>query len=299
MKVPRWFVMVLLLLLPLACGLPTPSTPQPTSPPAPTTALPTSAVPTLTTSAPPPGPTNTQPPPPTPAGTLPTPTATTPSRPEEAILILEPGPGSRVISPVRVAGLADPTFEQNLVVRILLDDGTQIALTPTTIGADLGQRGPFAVDVPFTITGERNAFIQVYDQSARDGGIIHLETVGVTLADSGPANIVPGTVHPEQIHIQLPLPGDTVSGGVAHVEGFGLASFEGTLVIEVYDETGTMVGQEPIIVQAPDLGFPGPFSADVAYNVASIGPGRIVVRDPSVAFVGDYHISSVEITLAP
>jgi hypothetical protein len=204
-----------------------------------------------------------------------------------------------VISPVHVAGFADPTFEQNLVVRILLDDGTEIALTPTTIGADLGERGPFAVDVPFTIAGERNAFIQVYDQSARDGGIIHLASVGVTLAASGPANIVPGTVRPEQIHIQLPSPGDTVSGGVAHVEGFGLASFEGTLVIEVYDENGSMVGQEPIIVQAPDLGFPGPFSADVAYNVAASGPGRIVVRDPSVAFVGDYHISSVEITLAP
>lgn len=231
----------------------------------------------------------------TPAETTPDPGTAEPG--EEAILILEPGNGSRVTSPVRVAGIADPTFEQALVVRLVLDDGSELTLEPAQIDAELGQRGPFEVEVPFSVSGERQAFIQVYATSARDGGVTHLAAVGVTITDAGPEEIVPATPHPERIAIFEPQNTATLSGNVVHVEGFALASFEQTLVVEVLDTAGNVIASEPIIVQAPDLGQPGPFSADVPYTVAETGPGRIVVRDPSPAFGGDTHLASVEVTL--
>jgi hypothetical protein len=214
-------------------------------------------------------------------------------------MILSPGPGSVVTSPVTVSGIADPTFEQTIVVRLFTIDGVELALTPTIIQADIGVRGPFSVDVPFAIASDINGFIQVYVQSARDGGTTHLETVSVLLSAAGPVNINPAPAYPEQVHIQAPALGQTISGGTVHVSGFALASFEQTLVIEVYDQWGSLVGSKPIMVNAPDLGLPGPFDDTVSYVVASSGPGRIVVRDPSVAYAGDYHLSSVEITLAP
>jgi hypothetical protein len=219
--------------------------------------------------------------------------------PEEAILILEPGPGSRVLSPVHIAGFADPTFEQHLLVRIVLDDGTELALEPTIIQADTGERGPFSIDVPFTLEGERQAFIQVSTSSPRDGGTTHLASVIVTLASSGEPDIIPVSPHPERIVILGLAPGDSISGGVANVSGFALASFEQTLVVDVIDEEGNVVGSQPLIVDAPDLGQPGPFSAAVPYTVSAPGPGRIVVRDPSVAFDGDVHLASVEVELFP
>ena len=233
----------------------------------------------------------------------PTPTASlTPAGadgPPEAILLLEPGPASRVSSPVRIAGMADSTFEQNLVVRILLPDGSEVALSPTTIQAELGQRGPFEVEIPFAVDEARTAFIQVYDQSARDGGTIHLATVGVILVPSGPDQIVPVEEHSEVIQILDPPFGAELSGGLVHVEGFGLASFEQTLVVEVYGEEGDLLGSVPVIVGAPDLGLPGPFEADVSFSVSREQAGRIVVRDPSPAFSGDIHISSLEVRLLP
>jgi len=230
----------------------------------------------------------------------PSPTASQrPEAPEEAILILEPGPGSRLTSPVHVAGIADPTFEQTLVVRIVLDEGTELAIQPVTIAADIGQRGTFEGDVPFAVSGERNVLIQVYDQSARDGGIIHLASVGVILIPEGSQEIMLGAYQPEAIIIDQPTPGEVISGGVVHVEGFGLASFEQTLIVEVRDVEGNLVGSMPIIVNAPDWGIPGPFSADIPYVVAAEGPGRILVIDPLPVFDGLGHISSVEITLAP
>lgn len=223
-----------------------------------------------------------------------------PSQPEEAILILQPGPGSRIVnSPLRVAGEADPTFEQNLVIRLLLADGTQLALEPTIIQAELGERGPFTVDLPFTVSGEQQAFIQVFTTSARDGGLTHLSSVGLTLATSGEEQIVPVEPHPERIQISQPELGQSVSGGTVMIAGTALASFEQTLVVELLDEAGEVLSSEPVTVNAPDLGQPGPFSLELPYEVTTTMPGRVVVRDISPAFGGDVHLASVEVTLAP
>jgi predicted secreted protein len=227
--------------------------------------------------------------------------------PPEAILILEPGPGSRLISPLRVAGMADSTFEQHLLLRLVLDDGTEIAAGPVIIQSELGSRGPFEGELAFTVAGERNALIQISSQSARDGGITHLASVGVTLAPTGPVQVLPAALHFESLQITAPQPGDSASGGIVHVEGIGRASFEGTLVIEVYDEQGNLIGSVPVLVDAPDMGLAGPFSADVPYTIAVAGFGRITVVDPLPAFDGSAgltagglgHIASVEVRLLP
>ena len=99
----------------------------------------------------------------------------------EAILILEPGPGSSVPFLAHVAGEADPTFEQSLVVQITGADGAVIATAPTQINAEMGQRGPFGVDVPYAVTAQVRGRIVVFDSSPRDGGITHLASQEVIL----------------------------------------------------------------------------------------------------------------------
>ena len=223
----------------------------------------------------------------------------TPQALEEAILILEPGPGSRVTSPVHIAGFADPTFEQNLGVQIVFDDGTVLILQPATIAADLGMRGPFEVDIPFTLAEERNVLIQVYDSSARDGGITHLASVGVILAPGGEAEIRAAATRAEWIVILEPEDGQTLAGGSVHVEGMGRASFEGTLVVEVYNLEGLLVGSGTLLVSAAEMGELGNFSVDVAYNTKVAGPGRVVVLDPLPVYDGRGHIASVAVILEP
>lgn len=214
-------------------------------------------------------------------------------------MILAPASGSRVTSPIQVSGVSDPTFEQNLVVRVLRADGSLVAEAPTTIQADAGQRGPFALDLPVSLTTEQNLFIQVFAESPRDGGVTHLSSVGVTFTPTGPEDIINRAPYPEQIAIFQPQTGATLTGGTVHVAGFGLAGFEQTLLVQVFDEDGEVVGSQPVMVAAPDLGEPGPFQADIAYTVSAAGPGRVVVRDISPAFGGDAHLSSVEVNLAP
>jgi hypothetical protein len=279
--------------------------PTPTA--SPTTVLPVpsdTAVPTAT-NAPPtatvvpsstPLPENTPTNPPAPTATSVPPTPTPEGNPEE-ILILAPGPGSRLTSPLTVSGEADSTFEQHLVIRIVLDDGTELALVPTIIQSEMGTRGPFEAELTFSISGERQAFIQVFSTSARDGGITHLSSVGVILADSGPVDIRPPFTTDEWIRIDQPvLIGKVNSPGTLHVEGFGYASFEQTLVVALLDGDGNVLASTPVIVQAPDLGQPGSFSADLAVPAGYSGPGRVSVRDVSAAFDGTVHLASVEVT---
>ncbi len=220
-------------------------------------------------------------------------------RPPEAIMILSPASGSRVTSPLQVSGVADPTFEQNLVVRVLQADGTQVTQAPTTIQTDIGQRGPFELELPVSLPSEQNIFIQVFSDSPRDGNITHLSSVGVIFTPTGPADIITRDPYPEQISIFQPQTSAAISGGSVHVIGFALASFEQTLLVEVLDENGDVVGSEPVMVDAPDLGQPGPFEVHVEYTVSVAQAGRVVVRDISPAFGGDTHLSSVEVNLAP
>jgi hypothetical protein len=255
--------------------------------------------------------TPTDPIPTSPADTPAVVTATSPAEPEvtepppgaeipdEEILILSPGPGSRVTNPIRLSGEAESTFEQNLVIRVLLDDGTQILETFTTMTSELGERGPFEAELQVPLEEERNIFIQVFSTSARDGGVVHLSSVVVMFSPTGPENIVQRTPEPEQITIFAPRNGDTISGVQAVVEGYGLASFEQTLVVEVYNEDGVLLARSPVMVDAPDLGLPGPFRAEIAYELDTAGPGRILVRDISPAHGGDTHVSSVEVNLQP
>lgn len=104
-------------------------------------------------------------------------------RDQEAIVIEEPASGSYVTSPIVVRGVSDPAQHQEIVARLVYEDGTIAFEQPVQIEAPLGQRGPYEAVIPFSISGERQAFVQMLMRSARDGRITHLSSVGLTLTD--------------------------------------------------------------------------------------------------------------------
>ena len=315
MKIPRSILFVLVFaILAAGCipdgGTAAPTLPQSTLPPAETASLVVTASPGVTETLPAstdvPAATDTVTVPTEPAvpteTDAPAPTETEPPQAEEpleAISILQPGPGSRVTSPITLTGTADSTFEQSLVVELIRADGSVIQTTNAQIVAELGQRGPFLTDVEFTTAEEQQAFLLVYAVSPKDGGVTHLSSVGITLLPGGVGDVLSVPEGPEQIQITQPAAGDMISGGMLHVEGFGLASFEQTLVIDLLDEAGRVMTTTPVMVESSELGQPGPFSADLAYTVSAETAARLVVRDISAAHGGNSHLSSVEIRLMP
>jgi hypothetical protein len=84
-----------------------------------------------------------------------------------------------------VTGISSPTFEQHLAIQVIGVDGTVIGEGAATIDADWGQRGRFEAEVAFSsAASDEPGRIIVFDASPRDGGLVHLSSVEVTLAGS-------------------------------------------------------------------------------------------------------------------
>ncbi len=100
----------------------------------------------------------------------------------EDIAIQLPAP-QQVISGgvVNVSGFSIPYFEQTLSVAVLDADGATVGGGVTTIQADVGQPGRFETYISYSVSSEQPGTIQVVAASPRDGSIIHLSSVGVTL----------------------------------------------------------------------------------------------------------------------
>ena len=241
----------------------------------------------------------------------PAPTAGPDTRGAEAILILEPGVGASITSTVHVAGEADSTFEQSLVVRISDAEGKFLSTTAVQIAADAGQRGKFAVAVPVHVFSDQPGRISVYAASPRDGGLTHLASVEVTLLAAGAASLKTGQPRGESIAIFAPTLRATVGGGTARVTGSSDYVFESQLSVAICGEGGSgepdlicgtkdnLLGMGTAFVNSPDAGRPGPFTADVKYTVAKQTQGRIVVFDASPRDGGITHLASVEVVLGP
>jgi hypothetical protein len=149
-------------------------------------ALVASEVPPTSTPVPPTAtaiPPTAMPAPPAPTCAPPVPCPECPTCQEEAIVITSPAGGETVSSRVLVTGLANPTFEQHLGIQVIGADGTVIGEGAATISAEWGQRGSFEAEVAFTSPpSDEPGRITVFDVSPRDGGLVHLSAVEVTLA---------------------------------------------------------------------------------------------------------------------
>jgi germination protein M len=85
------------------------------------------------------------------------------------IVVSQPTRGSRVTSPVTVAGSAN-VFEANVTVKVLDADGRVVGSTFTTASCGTGCRGTYSVDVRFRTAREQGGTIVVSDDDAAGTG---------------------------------------------------------------------------------------------------------------------------------
>jgi immunoglobulin-like protein involved in spore germination/sporulation and spore germination protein len=97
-----------------------------------------------------------------------------------AILVESPLIGSKVSSPVTVSGTAN-VFEATVSLRILDENGHEIARTFTTATCGTGCRGDYSVAVPFNVDHQQRGTIEVFESSAKDGSPINVVDIPVIL----------------------------------------------------------------------------------------------------------------------
>ncbi|GAB4533556.1 MAG: hypothetical protein Kow0063_15650 [Anaerolineae bacterium] len=105
----------------------------------------------------------------------------------------------------------------------------------------------------------------------------------------------------EVIQIFSPEPGAQVTSPVV-ITGFGGPAFEGTLQVEIYGESGEVVGRGYANIEAGEWGQRGPFQGEVEFTVDRMQPGQIsvIIAGQRGAGIADIqHLSSVPVILAP
>lgn len=105
------------------------------------------------------------------ATVVPTPGAC-PENPDPAaadqVQIDEPSPGDASATPLHVEGLI-AVFEAQFNVSIIDADGSYIVEDMPAMSSEGQTLAPFSIDVPFVVTEETFACLQVYDISNQDG----------------------------------------------------------------------------------------------------------------------------------
>ena len=218
--------------------------------------------------------------------------------PIESIALTSPLPNQGVRNSIHVEGYSDPAFEQQLGILVRDANGRVIGSAAAKIRADVGQRGAFAVDVPFQVFGDPPGRIVVYSTSPRDGGLTHLSSVDVQLNSDIPPSIPSiDPNHAESIVISSPVPNATLHGSVT-VSGISDPTFDQTLIVEVRGQNNVQLGRATAHINAA-VGQRGPFSIDVPFQAFGDPPGRIVVYAISPRDGKTVHLSSVEVNLQP
>jgi len=87
-----------------------------------------------------------------------------------------------VSSPITVSGVGQATQHNQLGLRVRDQAGTEIGTGSASVTGALGARGPFSGTVSYTLSGgSQPGRVEVFDTSSRDGNLVHLSTVEVTL----------------------------------------------------------------------------------------------------------------------
>ena len=229
----------------------------------------------------------------------------------ELILIEEPGDLSEITSPVLVSGVAGPTFEQNIVVRLSDVEGNILSEKTTTILADVGKAGAFIVELEFEIAEDGYGRITVLDYSAMNGAVIHAASVPVTLLAEGTATINVNLDNSEVIDISTPEQGQELSSGEIIVTGTSEYFFESNLSMALCGTGGTgtvhmicgtegnLLATSYAMIASPDIGIGGSFSGTITFSVTAETPAVLVVYAMSPMDGGIEHLSSVPVILLP
>ena len=122
----------------------------------------------------------------------------------------------------------------------------------------------------------------------------------VQLAPTPTLQAIPptATTPPRSITLQEPQGGATLSG-LARVQGSVTVSpFESTLRGRVYDASGAVVGEGPVMVSA-EMGQPGTFDGTIPFTVATAGQGYVEVAELSPKDGSPIIATGVNVLLAP
>ncbi len=234
-----------------------------------------------------------------------TPTITpTPPIPNAGVQIKQPGPMSRVASPLDLVAslrsVSSGTYRTEIWIEPLQQGGE-----PRLLYRDLHRLISNPIDwvylnpeIQFELSrvsefGQLR--VGMYDQSGR---AVSINSVDLILLSMGPSNYTPSGDLTEPIVIREPTPNHLIQGGKVIVSGLVKPS-EQFMLAELVTAENIVVGYNQVFLTPDPHGAYVPFTLEVPYNVVSGTWVRLQLSESGVRIPGVEHLSSIEVFLSP
>lgn len=230
-----------------------------------------------------------------------TPTITlTPTLNPKAILlrIAEPGPMSKVTSPIKFIFYISPDFVGDTHIDLLGEDGRVLySKSFRTFSTEGTTKVSQDVDFKIPGTGEIGRLqVSTYDKMGR---MLALSSVRVLLLSIGETQLNPPFPAREHILLRTPLWDDEISGGQLKIAGEIQPINGQAITIELIDNDGYILATQQLTPKTAD-GTYRPFSINIPYRVEiDKVPAHLIFRQDDDRIAGLAYFFSREVFLSP
>lgn len=222
------------------------------------------------------------------------------SLPPAEIKIYRPGDLSRVVSPFSVVANLPPGQNGQVQLELVGEDGRTLAnIVQFVIPLSNQSTANLVVDVRFEIPGVAEAGRLQFTLRDNNGRVKAISSANLVLLSSGLTELKGYGDLRENIVIQQPLEGARIEGGTILVSGAARTGDDKSLVIELLDNDGKIVGSELAALDQPLERKFFTYNGKIDYSVSVETSVRMVVRARGARIPGTTFLNSVELTLAP
>jgi hypothetical protein len=229
--------------------------------------------------------------------------ATTPLPPDQIpyakLQILQPGPLSKVTSPIAIRLYVQPGHNGRVRLELLGEDGRSLARKLLTASETSSRQVYLNTELAFEISAmAETARLQVSIDDAQ-GRLAFLNSVDVVLLSVGETELNPRNDLREPILIQMPTEHALIQSNKVLVAGQARKINDEPIKIKLITTEGyTMVERLAILLPAENGDY-GTFAVEVPYQVNAPTWVRLIVQVRGTRPPGAVYLSSLEVLLSP
>lgn len=216
------------------------------------------------------------------------------------IQILNPGPLSKVVTPIKLHAYLNPGEDDRVRVALYGEDGRLLARNVLSYSAPPSYKVHLKVDLKFEIPGVAEEGRIVISTQDEYGRTVALASTDIILLSEGETDTNPPVDLFEKIILEQPVPSTLIQDGVIIVQGFTRYAPGNQLYVELVNFRGGVVGSKIIGVDEKRLarGYRF-FVGEIPYQVDTPSWIRVQVMSRDGKMSQDQHLSSVKVLVSP
>ncbi len=226
-----------------------------------------------------------------------TPTSQSPIPPAD-IAIFNPGPLSKVVSPISLVAYVVPGVDDRARVELWGEDGRLMYRNIFNFTTPNPQ-GRVVTEITFETPGVAETghlSIQTQDEYGR---IMALASIDLILLSSGEADISMASDTLAPIVIQSPVDKELIRGDTMLVDGLARTASDQPLLVEIVAADGRILGSRLAGVEPTQKGEHNPFVVEISYQIFAPTWVRVIVSERGGRLPGPVNISTMEVLLSP